>query len=148
VTPGLQRVAHLLFGLALLFAIPALAYLVPLIFRRLTGTRAKGNPILRMLGDMLQGSEGMRSFGKMIRHLLIAISLTALALSVLLCITARGLEHGQMWARVIAGLLFGTMFITASIGLFTGKGPRIVRRVVAGIAMISCFSALRALWIG
>lgn len=148
--------------MAAVFAFPALAYLIPRAFRRLTRTTATPratffgvrNPdaILMMLAGFVRGIEGVGeiagSVGKFLRQVLLVISLAALCFAAILFLTARGLEAQQFWARIVAGVLMGTMFVLATLTALTGSGKRIIRRVLAILAMFSTFAALRALWEG
>lgn len=160
--PQLIHLGSAFYIAAGVLGVPAIVFLVIDGVRRL---RAKLTPkvdssfpvknpdaILLMLGGIIKGvgaiARVMGFVGSILANVLAVVSVGALGLSIILFLTARGLQAGETWARVVAGLLMSLVFLIALAAIASSSTRRGFRWVIPLLILIVSGFAVRIVWNG
>lgn len=160
--PQLFHLGSAFYIAAAIIGLPAVVFLLFDGVRRL---RAKFSPkidssfpvknpdaILLMLGGITKGVTTLASimgfFGSILANVLVVASVAALGSSTILFFTARGLQAGQMWARVVAGVIAAGLLAIALIAIASPTARQKGRIILPLLLGLVSLWVLRVVWKG
>lgn len=161
--PSISILAHAFYVVAVVLAVPGLAYLIYDWSRRIRrklfpkppvtfGTVNNADALLMMLEGFTKGLGAAAKVGgfvsEIIAGIFAGIAISAVLVATLLFFTARGLLQQEPWARWVAGLLMLNLVLISLLSILTSGKKRPKRLVISLLLAVVSGLALHAIWVG